>query len=36
MLAEKLPYIQTIEMTENMRDPMVNEIIQHWEAIAAV
>lgn len=33
-LAEKLPYIQTIEMTENMRDPIVNEIIEHWESIA--
>ncbi len=35
-LSEKLPYIQTIEMLENMRDPMVNEIIEHWGAISAV
>jgi len=33
-LAEKLPYIQTIEMVENMRDPIVTEIIDTWEEIA--
>lgn len=33
-LADKLPYIQTIEMTENMRDPMVNEIIEQWGTIS--
>jgi len=29
-LSEKLPYVKTIEMIENMRDPIINEIIEHW------
>lgn len=29
-LSEKLPYLQTIEMVENMRDPIINEIIEYW------
>lgn len=29
-LAERLPYIQDIQLTTNMRDPMINEIIEHW------
>jgi len=32
-LSEKLPYIKTIEMIENMRDPIVTEIIDTWESL---
>lgn len=33
-LSQKLPYIQTIEMVENMRDPIVTEIIDTWQSVA--
>lgn len=29
-LAKRLPYIQDIQLRTNMRDPMINEIIEHW------
>lgn len=29
-LAERLPYIQDVQLKTNMRDPMINEIIEHW------
>lgn len=29
-LAKRLPYIQVIEMTQNMRDPLIQEIIDNW------
>lgn len=29
-LSNKLPYIQQITLTENMRDPMINEIVETW------
>ena len=34
-LSEKLPYIQNIVMTENMRDETLNEIIENWQLITA-
>jgi phosphate starvation-inducible protein PhoH and related proteins len=32
-LAEKLPIIKSITFTENMRDPIINDIIEAWEEI---
>lgn len=29
-LSKHLPYIQEIQMTQNMRDPMIQEIIDNW------
>jgi len=29
-LSTKLPYIQHIHMTENMRDPLIQEILDNW------
>lgn len=29
-LSQKLPYIQTIELVENMRDDIINEIVENW------
>jgi phosphate starvation-inducible protein PhoH len=32
-LSEKLPYIKQYTFTQNMRDPMINEIIEAWDEI---
>jgi phosphate starvation-inducible PhoH-like protein len=32
-LAEKLPYVKQYTFIQNMRDPMINEIIEAWEEI---
>jgi phosphate starvation-inducible PhoH-like protein len=32
-LSEKLPYVQQIKLTENMRDPMINEIVETWSTL---
>lgn len=29
-LAKKLPYIQTVELVENMRDEIINDIVENW------
>lgn len=29
-LAKKLPYIQCISLTENMRDEIINDIVENW------
>jgi len=29
-LSNKLPYIQQMTLTQNMRDPMINEIVEAW------
>jgi len=29
-LSKRLPYIREITLTDNMRDPIINEIIQNW------
>lgn len=34
-LADRLPYIQNIVMTENMRDESLNEIIENWQLITS-
>lgn len=31
-LAYRLPYIQRIRLTENMRDGIINDIIENWES----
>lgn len=30
-LAKFLPYIQSVTMTENMRDDIINDIVENWE-----
>lgn len=30
-LANKLPFIQVVELTENMRDDIINDIIENWQ-----
>ena len=32
-LSGKLPYVQQIKLTENMRDPMINEIVETWSTL---
>ena len=32
-LAKELPYVQQIKLTENMRDPMINEIVETWSTL---
>jgi phosphate starvation-inducible PhoH-like protein len=29
-LAKRLPYIQCVELTENMRDDIINDIVENW------
>ena len=33
-LSERLPYIQCITLTENMRDEIINEIVENWQYLA--
>jgi phosphate starvation-inducible PhoH-like protein len=33
-LSERLPYIQCITLTENMRDDIINEIIENWQSLS--
>lgn len=35
-LSQKLPYIQVIELTENMRDDIINDIVENWRPPSAV
>lgn len=34
-LSERLPYVQQITLTENMRDEVINEIVETWDYLVA-